>query len=239
MLEKDSQFDLAMLLSVEAGRAADTYESRNAAVTLVQSLPNLVHVLQGKSRSAPRTQHSPSARDKPGWPISRRECGQTRDRPGSFCLRSCHAFVRGRHRPPGAHLLHRPNHRCPIMASTIHPSASASDRSLPSWPSGCSLSNLKRLLQLSQASPSPRAISLPSRGHHSPDSRFVNVDRLQTSRPFDDSLQRWHSNATSASKRPSQPPSVLMNAGSTRWSTKHPLDFTSVSGARIRSPWLT
>ena len=31
--------------------------------------------------------------------------------PCSLCLRSCHAFVPGRHRPPGAYFLHRPNHR--------------------------------------------------------------------------------------------------------------------------------
>ena len=48
-----SQFDLAMLLSIEAGRAADTYEARNAQVTLAQSLPNLVRVLQGNKNPLP------------------------------------------------------------------------------------------------------------------------------------------------------------------------------------------
>jgi hypothetical protein len=50
LLEKDGDFALALLLSVEAQKVADTYDSRNAIVTLWQAWPHLVRFESHESR---------------------------------------------------------------------------------------------------------------------------------------------------------------------------------------------
>ncbi|MBI5929584.1 MAG: protein kinase [Chloroflexi bacterium] len=46
-LNKANQLDLALLLSLESGQAADTFESRSSLLTLLQSNPHLLTFLQG------------------------------------------------------------------------------------------------------------------------------------------------------------------------------------------------
>ncbi len=54
LLVKDSAYDLALLLSVEATRSYDTYEARNTGMTLWQTQPNRVRYEQEEEYSKPR-----------------------------------------------------------------------------------------------------------------------------------------------------------------------------------------